>query len=199
MKFHGVAALAAGAALMVSAAAAQAGEVFGGLYGHGLGTKQSQEGGVDGMVGYRTDKIDALWWLGNPSVHIMGSVNSNVPTDFVAAGFDWRFNFTADRKWYVRPGIGFAYNTGKADVGNAFTPGLSPAEMNRRLHISQTRIDFGTHYLFEPELALGYQINPKWTAELSYVHLSNGQITHHGVNQGLDDIGLRVAYRFGAY
>lgn len=199
MTVRGMAALAAGATLMLSAATAQAGEVFGGLYGHGLGTKQSQEGGVDGMVGYRTDKIDALWWLGNPSVHIMASANSNVPTDFIAAGFDWRFNVTADRKWYVRPGIGFAYNTGEADVGNAYTPGLSPAEMNRRLHLAQTRIDFGTHYLFEPELALGYQISPKWTAELSYVHLSNGQITHHGVNQGLDDIGLRVAYRFGAH
>ena len=48
----------------------------------------------------------------------------------------------------------------------------------------------------EPELAFGYHINDKWRAELSYVHLSNGQILHQGKNQGMDDIGLRLGYRF---
>ena len=182
--------------LFAAAASAQAGEILGGVYAHGVGVKQSQEGGVDGLIGYRTDPITNWTWIWKPSVHVIVAANSNVPTDFIAVGLDWRINLTHDHRWYVRPGIGLAYTTGEADVGNAYAPGLSPQEMQRRLHLSQTRIDFGSKDLFEPELALGYQISHHWAAEVSYVHLSNGQILHQGTNQGLDDIGARLAYHF---
>ncbi|MDI1365218.1 MAG: acyloxyacyl hydrolase, partial [bacterium] len=49
---------------------------------------------------------------------------------------------------------------------------------------------------FEPELALGYKFNDSWSGELSYTHLSNGQIFHQGKNQGLDDVGVRLVYAF---
>ena len=91
-----------------------------------------------------------------------------------------------------------AYTTGEADVGNSNEPGISAFESERRAHIAATRIDFGSQVLFEPELAFGYRFNDQLSAELSYVHLSNGQILHQGKNQGLDDVGLRVNYRFGA-
>ncbi len=178
---------------------AGAGEILLGAYAHGIGTKQNQEGGADGLIGYQTDKIGALWFLGKPSVHVIAAANSNVSTDFIAAGFDWRFNLTPSHRWYVRPGIGLAYTTGKTDPGNAFAPGLTPAQHDYRLHISQTRILFGDHYLFEPELAFGYQISRRWSAELSYIHLSNGEILHSGENQALDDIGIRLAYRLGGH
>ena len=51
--------------------------------------------------------------------------------------------------------------------------------------------------LFEPELALGWRFNPRLSAELSWVHVSNGEIFHHGKNQGLDDAGARLVYSFG--
>ena len=194
-----VAAIAA-CAVLAYGAAAQAGELMAGLYAHGVGVKQSQEGGVDPLLGYRTDQIDALWWLGKPAVHVIVAGNTNVSTDFIAAGFDWRFNIGGrDSRWYIQPGIGMAYTTGKHDIGNAFAPGLSAAERDRRFHLSQTRIDFGDPVLFEPELALGYRISPRWNAEISYVHLSNGEILHHGENQGLDDIGLRLVYKLGGH
>ena len=50
--------------------------------------------------------------------------------------------------------------------------------------------------LFAPELALGFRFNDRWAAELSYTHLSNGQIFHTGKNQGLDDAGMRLVYSF---
>lgn len=184
------AALAAFTALPASAA-----DVWTGVYGHGLGTKQGTEGGVDIMVGLQSERIDSLWWLFKPAVHGMISANTNVPTDFVAVGFDWPITILHS-KWYVRPGIGFAYTTGQADIGNSAAPGITPQESERRAHLAATRIDFGSQDLFEPELAFGYRINDTWRAELSYVHLSNGQILHSGKNQGMDDIGLRVGYRF---
>ena len=192
-KIVGLCAAAALAAF--SALPASAADVWSGVYGHGLGTKQGAEGGADIMVGLQSERIDGLWWLFKPAVHGMISANTNVPTDFVAAGFDWPIGLFGS-KWYVRPGIGLAYTTGEADIGNAFAPGISAQESERRAHLAATRIDFGSSVLFEPELAFGYRINDKWRAELSYVHLSNGQILHQGKNQGMDDIGLRVGYRF---
>jgi len=196
MKMQGVAALAAGLSLAVAGTSARADDVMVGLYDHGVQSKQTKEGGVDPLIGYSTDSINALWWLGKPEVHVIVAGNTNVPTDFVAAGFDWRINLFRS-KFYLRPGIGFAYTTGKANIENPYTPGLSPARMQMLLHEADTRIEFGTHWLFEPEIALGYRITPKWAIEASYVHLSNGQITHRGENQALDDVGLRAVYHFG--
>ncbi len=184
-----------GAALMGTSA--QADEVFGGVYAHGLGTKQP-EGGADFMLGYRTGRIQQLSWILKPAVHVMVSANTDVPTDFIAVGVDWPFSlpFTGGRG-YIRSGIGFAYTTGQADVGSSTDPNVSAAERARRAHIAATRIDFGSQDLFEPELAFGYRITPRLSAEVSYVHLSNGQILHQGKNQGLDDVGFRLNYKFG--
>ena len=190
-----VSALAASSLLAV-AASAEAGEILGGVYAHGVGVKQNQERGADGLIGYRTDSITNWTWIWKPSFHVIAGANSGVSTDFIAAGLDWKINLTRDHRWYIRPGIGLALTNGEADIGNAFAPGLSPAEMQKRLHLSQTRIDFGDPVLFEPELALGYKVSDHWSAELSYIHLSNGEIFHHGENQGLDDIGARLAYHF---
>ena len=193
-------ALVAGALALASvtgaASAARAADVWVGAYAHGVGTKQSQEGGADLMLGLQSERIDALKWIFKPAVHGMISINTQVPTDFVAVGFDWPIAILGSAKWYIRPGIGLAYTTGKADVGNAFDPGVSAAERARRAYLARTRIDFGSSVLFEPELALGYRINDKWRVEASYVHLSNGQILHSGKNQGLDDVGVRLGYRF---
>ena len=185
-----------GAALLALSGAAQAGEVFGGLYAHGVGTKQSQEGGADLQLGVRSDRIESLWWLFKPSVHGVIGINSNVPTDFVAVGLNWPIPILGSKQWYIRPGIGFAYTTGQADIGSAQDPSVSAAVRARRAYLARTRIDFGSQDLFEPELSVGYKLNDKWQIEASYVHLSNGQILHSGKNQGLDDVGLRLAYRF---
>jgi lipid A 3-O-deacylase len=185
---------AAAAASLLTAGAARADDLFGGLYAHGIGVAGREQDSFDTMVGYRTNRLDWASWIFRPQAHIIVSVNDKYSTDFVAAGFDWRVQFS--KNWYLRPGIGLAYTTGKAGLPPSNVGGLTPMEENARLHLYYTRIDFGDHYLFEPELALGYNIDPKWALELSYVHLSNGQILHQGKNQGLDDAGLRLNYHF---
>lgn len=187
---------AALAAALALGGAAQAHELFAGVYAHGLGTKQGQEGGADLMLGVRSERIQGLPWLFKPAVHGMISLNSNVDTHFVAVGLNWPIPILGSDRWYLRPGIGLAYTTGEAGIGNAFEPGISPAERARRQRLSATRIDFGSSVLFEPELALGYRINDAWKVEASYVHLSNGQILAQGKNQGVDDVGVRLSRRF---
>ncbi len=186
--------VAAIAMTAMTATAARADDVFGGFYGHGLGVAGREQDSFDTMVGYRTNRIGWLWWLGRPEAHAILSINNKYSTDFAAIGLDWRVQFS--KQWYIRPGFGLAYTTGKAGLPPSNVPGLTPAEENARLHLYYTRIDFGDHYLFEPELAVGYNINQKWAIEASYVHLSNGQILHQGKNQGLDDAGLRLNYHF---
>lgn len=189
-------ALLAATLALAGAGAARAGEIFGGAYAHGVGTKQGQEGGADFMLGYRTDRIESLPWLFKPALHAFGSVNTEVDTHFVAAGVNWPIAILGSQRWYLRPGIGLAVTTGEAKIGNAFAPGISAAESARRRRLSATRIDFGSQVLFEPELSIGYRINDRWQIEASFVHLSNGQILAQGKNQGLDDVGVRVGYRF---
>ena len=188
--------LIAGVLALLGARTAAAADVWAGAYAHGVGTKQSQEGGADIMFGFETDRIHALKWIFSPAVHGMLSFNTRVPTDFVALGFDWPIAILHSPHWYIRPGIGFAGTTGQADIGSAFEPGISAMERTRRQRLAATRIDFGSRDLFEPELALGYKLNNDWKVEASYVHLSNGQILHSGKNQGMDDVGLRLMYRF---
>ena len=184
------------AAILGAAQTASAHEVWIGGYAHGLGTKQ-REGGFDTQIGIRSDRIESLWWLGKPSIHLLGSVNSEVRTDFVAVGVNYPLHVFPDKRLYIRPGIGIAYTNGEADVGNAYEPGISATEQQRRIRLNATRIDFGSNAVFEPEFALGYHFTPTLSAEISYVHLSNGQILHQGKNQGLDDVGARITYRFG--
>lgn len=194
----------AATAALGCAAPALAGEAFVGVYKHdvtfigkavGLGAA-GREDGVDVHLGYRTDRLESLRWLGRPQVHTMVSINSKNTSNFVAAGFDWKIDFGQPGGFYLRPGMGLAYTDGKAKLPPSNAPGLSQAEIDRRTYLYYHRIEFGSHVLFEPELALGYQVSDKMSVELSYTHLSNGQIFHQGKNQGLDDAGVRLVYAF---
>jgi len=195
---------AAACIAMAVAAPALAGEVFVGAYKHdvtflgkavGLGAA-GREDGVDIHLGYRTDRIESLGWLGKPQVHAFVSINSENTSNFVASGFDWPIELGDPGGFYLRPGFGLAYTDGKAGLPPANAPGLTDEERARRTELYYTRIDFGSKVLFEPELALGYRFNDRVSAELSYTHLSNGQIFHQGKNQGLDDVGVRLVYAF---
>ncbi len=195
---------AAACAAVVVAAPALAGEAFIGLYKHdvtflgeavGLGAA-GREDGVDVHLGYRTNRIESLGWLGKPQVHAFVSINSENTSNFVATGFDWPIELGAPGGFYLRPGFGLAYTDGEAGLPPANAPNISDEERARRTKLYYTRIDFGSQVLFEPELALGYRFNDRVSAELSYTHLSNGQIFHQGKNQGLDDVGVRLVYAF---
>ncbi|WP_297697158.1 acyloxyacyl hydrolase [Phenylobacterium sp.] len=198
--------LAAAAALAALALAgrANAAELLAGAYAHdvsflgdaiGSGSAD-RERGADFELGVRSARIAALHLIGAPQAHVFVSVNTHRTSDLVAAGLSWPLPL--GRTFYLRPGLGLAYTDGKVNLPPVNAPGLTPAEVQRRLTLFQTRIDFGSRVLFEPEIALGAHLTPRWSAELSWVHISNGQIFHHGKNQGLDDAGVRMIYALGA-
>ncbi|MDO8900702.1 MAG: acyloxyacyl hydrolase [Phenylobacterium sp.] len=197
-------AAAAGAAVLMAgiggASVARSAELLVGAFAHdvtfigeaiGSGAPGREEG-VDLHLGLRTEPIAYLF--GGPQLHVFVSINSESTSNFVAAGVSWPIALT--ERLYVRPGLGLAYTDGEAGLPPVNAPGLTPAEIARRLELYNTRIDFGSQVLFQPELSLGYELTSRLAAELSWVHISNAQIFHQGKNQGLDAAGVRLIYSF---
>ena len=159
--------------LFAFAGPAQAGELFGGLYVHGVDTPLtlggSPEGGVDVQLGYRGGPIVPFLRL---EPYAFGALNSQGDTSYAAVGLSRKFG---DRI-YIRPGIGIAIHNGSA--GSFDRP-------------SNHRIEFGSRVLFEPELGIGTRINQRLTVEASWVHLSHATL-FGGQNPGIDNIGARI-------
>jgi hypothetical protein len=200
-------ALVAALGAVALATPATAADILLGAYAHdvtfigdtlGIGVSGREKGdGADIELGIRSDRIGALSWLGRPQAHAFISLNTQGFSNFGAVGLSWPIPL--GRTFYFRPGLGLALTDGKAGLPAVNAPGLAPAEIQRRLDLYEHRIDFGSKVLFEPELGLGAHLSPRLDAELSWVHISNGEIFHHGKNQGLDDAGVRLIYRFGPH
>lgn len=157
------------ALLGLSAAPAEAGELFGGLYVHDVKTpldKSGIEGGADVMAGYRGGTIG----MTPLRPYIFAAVNTAGQTNYAAVGLSARFG----KGIYIRPGLGLAVHTGSADD-----------------FFRTDKIAFGSRVLFEPELGIGAQINDHLSAEASWVHMSHGQLFSRE-NPGIDNFGVRL-------
>jgi lipid A 3-O-deacylase len=154
--------------------AAQASEVFAGIYVHDvkLPTDLSGlEGGADAMVGFRGGTIARpLGALLQP--YVFGALNGSGNTSYAAAGLSARFDL--GNKVFIRPGVGLAIHNGSA------------SRFFRR-----DRIAFGSRVLFEPELGIGTQLTDKVSLEASWVHMSHATV-FSGENPGIDNLGVRL-------
>ena len=93
-------------------------------------------------------------------------------------------------------GIGGAIHTGSVDLPSPFDAGLSPAVQQARLRDWQTKLDLGSRVLFEPEFSLGWKATDRMSFEVSWIHMSHGQLAGPQ-NPGLGDFGFRAVYRYG--
>ena len=169
-------------ALLAAAAPAHAGDVFGGVLAHnadlGVTTCCSEGGTYDVQFGYRTLAIRPLLRLGDIRAHVFGEANTAGGTNFVAAGLSYRFSFARD--FYVAPGLGAAIQDGGTEQFQA----------------RPDRLSLGSRVLFEPELTVGWHATDRLSVEFHYNHLSHGQLAGPQ-NPGVDNIGLRLAWRVG--
>jgi len=154
--------------------AADAGELFGGLYVHDvkLPTDLSGvEGGMDVMLGYRGGTIaKPLGAALQP--YLFGALNTAGETDYAAAGLSVRFGL--GQSIYVRPGLGIAIHNG------------STSDFFRH-----DKVAFGSRLLFEPELGIGAKVNERLSMEASWVHMSHATLFSHE-NPGIDNLGVRL-------
>ena len=154
--------------------AAQAGELFGGVYLHDVDsplTKSGIEKGADVQLGYRWGKI------GKTPIqpYVLGAVNTSGETHYAVAGISARFG----TRLYVRPGVGIAIHSGdNQDFEDPF----------------DDDVEFGTSLLFAPEVGIGFVINERASVEASLVHLSHAQL-FGGQNPGIDNVGIRFNWK----
>ena len=154
--------------------AAQAGEIFGGIYLHDVDTPltlSGVEGGADVQLGWRGERIGRT----PLQPYAFAAVNTAGETHYAAAGISAKFG---DRI-FVRPGLGIAVHTGSA--ANLEDP-------------DNGKIDFGSRVLFEPELGIGARINDRTTIEASWVHMSTAQLFGKQ-NPGIDNFGVRLSFK----
>lgn len=154
--------------------AAQADEIFGGIYVHDVDTPLTLSGvesGADVQLGWRGDRIGRT----PLQPYAFVAVNTAGETHYAAAGLSMKFG----DKIFVRPGLGIAVHTGSA--ANFEDP-------------DNGKVDFGSRVLFEPEIAVGTRINDRMTIEASWVHMSTAQLFGKQ-NPGIDNFGVRLSFK----
>ncbi|MGE0830578.1 MAG: acyloxyacyl hydrolase [Hyphomonadaceae bacterium] len=186
-------ALAIGA-LMAGAGAAQAGvsEVHVGVMAHNIRViddkNADKEDGPAIELEANFDSPGFLHWAGRPEPYIVASVNVAGETSFAGVGLEWRWEF-ADG-WALQPGLGYVIHDGELE--NPYPNGSPEAADFAAEHVL-----LGSRDLFRTSLGLSREFGEHWSGQVFYSHLSHGQILGEGRNQGMDQIGLRIGYRFG--
>ena len=165
-----------------------------GVAAHGLdfnGGEGAPEGGanVSAEILFKSPKIFRYILEPRPFVH--GSLNTQGDTSFYGVGLAWEQHVFRDR-FFGEVDLGVARHDGVIDLPPPGDPRFEDIAGNRAL--------LGARYLFRASIGAGYKLSDRWRAQIFYEHLSNGQILNGDAtdrNQGLDNIGVRIGYRFG--
>jgi len=147
--------------------------------GHG-----KESGTADIQLEVDTARPPILRILGAPRVNAFVSINSAGRTNSGGAGLVWDHQLF-DRL-YGRIDLGIAGNDG------VLTAPIGPAGNYVRAH----RDLLGSHLLFREALGLEWRLTRHWAFGGEFVHESTGQIVARGANEGINDLGLKLAYRF---
>jgi lipid A 3-O-deacylase len=131
---------------------------------------------------------DSLSRIGSPRPYVYASLSTQGYTNLVAAGLNWTGNFS-DRL-SVEGAFGLSYNDGIDDIVH-----LHPGDPYR-IETAETRALLGSEWLFHSRLGADYAISDNVALGVFYEHFSHGQILASGRNQALDEVGVRLGYRF---
>ena len=188
-------------------AQAQVAEVRGGLTEFderslnikGLTSGQANENSaaVNAEVIFEEPKI--LKWALSPQPYINGTLNLDGNTSFGGAGLLWRQNL--GKKFYADFAFGGVIHDGTkdilfSDIADEITTDNANdifAEIDRRF---ETEIEFGSRLLFREQVTLGIRVNDSWATEVFYEHLSNARLSENGENDGVNNLGVKVARKF---
>jgi lipid A 3-O-deacylase len=135
------------------------------------------------------DSPEFLDWAFSPQPYLIASVNTAGDTSYGGAGLEWRWDVS--EHWAIEPGVGYVVHNG--EIENPYPNGSPEAAAFAAEHVQ-----FGSRDLFRTSLGVTYDFDGPWEAEVLYEHLSHGQILGSGRNQGIDNIGVRIGYQFGA-
>jgi len=191
MVMRSLAAAAAMSFAAAGAASAQDGR-FGleeariGLAAHDL-TDHAEDGPqlVADLVFTSPDFLSPVW---SPRPFLSASISTQGYTNLLTAGLAWDAQLT--QRLRIEGSFGLSFNDGIDDLDLTT---MTPVEAVR---IKETRALLGNDVLFRSGAALDYALTDQWMVGVFYEHHSHGQILASGRNQGLDELGLRLSYRW---
>ncbi len=144
------------------------------------------------------DEPNFLKWAYTPQPYINSTLNLEGETSFGGAGLLWRQSF--GNTFYADISIGGVIHNGTKDVRfdyDLLDQGLTfDQAYDEYIGRLDTQIEFGSRLLFREQITLGYRLNQNWAGEVFYEHLSNAWLAEDNRNDGVDNIGVKVARRF---
>jgi lipid A 3-O-deacylase len=169
----------------LGASGAQAGiidEVKAGVLAHDVGVLgDSVESGADivGEMLFTSPRfLDAI---GAPRPALGVSGNTAGKTDYLYLDLAWTATV-----WHQAP-----QSEEGIYVGGALGGAVHDGQLNQFVDHDKA---LGTRGLFHLAVEAGYRIDPAYSVELYFDHLSNADISTH--NPGLNNVGLRVGFKF---
>ncbi len=127
---------------------------------------------------------------GAPRPYLVLSLNTAGETSYAGGGLVWTWRFA--ERWRLEPGVGYVLHNNTSNLDNPYPP-----EDPRRGPFQEEELLLGSGDLFRTSLALTHDLTPRWGVQIAFEHLSHGEILGGDRNQGLDELGLRLSYRFG--
>jgi lipid A 3-O-deacylase len=151
-------------------------EIRGGVYAHDIDLWSfHRESGTDvngELLFVSPAFLDVLW---SPRPHLGATVNTDGNTSHAYAGLTWELPL-ASTGLFVDGNLGLSVNNGRRDTDDP------------------DRKSLGSPVLFRLGAALGYNLTEKVNVSLQYEHMSNAYLANE--NEGMDNLGLRLGYRF---
>lgn len=124
-----------------------------------------------------------LHGVGAPRPHIGVMVATDPDaTSQVYAGLEWKANIS--RRFFVAGSVGGAVHNGETDT---FDPAVDLPRLDETLFL-------GCPVLFRLAADVGVEITEKIAASITWSHISNAGLCDD--NEGLDNLGVRVGYKF---
>jgi hypothetical protein len=174
------------AALLCAASSPARAEIFDqvwiGGYAHdisdwGLGKESNT---ADVQLEVDTAQPQFLRFLGAPHLNATLALNTAGKTDFGSVGLAWDHRLVGSLYGSLQFGIG--------DSDGVTEPTDNPKDANRLL--------LGSKALFREAGGVNWRMKNHWLIGVQFVHASNGLILGHRYNEGINDLGIRIGYRF---
>ena len=174
-------------------------ELIGGVWSHDPGeiNEESNSWDFNGEIIFKNIRLfnvrnRFLKFLAEPRPHIGGSINSEVKTNTVYAGFSWAHHFR--NGLFFNFSLGGTYHTGNLEQATRqCATGEGCALPGNRAYVDTREPTLGSAILFREGLDLGYRIGPHG-ASIFASHISNAGLDND--NDGMNFVGMRYSFAF---
>ena len=150
------------------------------------GKNAGKEDGVNINGELRFGSPDFLGVILAPQPYVMASVNTAGETSYGGVGLAW--DWEPAESWHIEPSFGYVIHSGKLDAKGTTA--------DERKAYGDEYLLLGSRDLFRTSLAVTRDLGESFGVQVIFEHLSHGQVLGSGRNQGLDELGVRLVYRF---